>query len=126
MSDNPAGLAASVRGLGAHLVAMAQVRLELLVIEITEERARLSRLLLSAVLAFFFLGFGALALAMLLTVLWWDTQRYLALAVLCAFFLGAGCVCLVAVLRIRGDGSRLFAASLAELVRDRDALDKKS
>ena len=71
-------------------------------------------------------GVFALALAMLLTVLWWDTQRYLALAVLCAFFLGAGCVCLVAVLRIRGDGARLFAASLAELARDRDALDKKS
>lgn len=125
-SARPASLIARVRQLGSHVLKLAQVRLELLVVEIEEERARLARLLVLGGCAFFFLGFGTLALALLLTVLWWDTQRLLPLAVLSAFFLGGALVCIVGCWRAHSAGSRLFAASLIELARDREALDGSS
>jgi len=122
-APRPAGLAASLQHLVAQGLALVQVRLELLAVEIEEERSRLARLLTASVFAFFLLGFGALSLAMLLTLIFWDTQRYLALAVLCAAFLGGGAVCLVICLRLVRQGSRLFGASIAELAQDRAALE---
>lgn len=113
---------ASLRGVLAHGLSLAQVRLELLAVEVEEERNRLGTLLAYGLMAFFFLGFGALALAVWLTVVWWDTHRLLPLAVLTALFLGLGVGCAVACWRAVTRGSRLFASSLAELALDRDAL----
>lgn len=116
------GLGVSVRRLAATLVAIAQTRLELLATELAEEKLRLGGLLAYAVAAFFFLGFGAVMVALLLTVLWWDTHRLLGLGVFSAAFVLIGLIAALAAARRARQGSRLFAASLAELARDRDAL----
>lgn len=116
------GLAGSLRRLAGTFAAILQTRLELLVTEAQEEKLRLVSLLAYAFAAFFFLGFGVVLLALLLTVLLWDSQRLLALGVFAALFLGAGTVAAIAALRGARAGSKLFAASLAELSRDRDAL----
>ncbi len=113
---------ASVRHLAAHALELARLRLELLAVEIAEERARIARLLVVGLFAFFFVGFGLIALAVLLTVMLWDTQRLLPLAVLTAFFLGAGLMCALLLLRALLRGSSLFAASLTELSADTAAL----
>jgi uncharacterized membrane protein YqjE len=119
-----AGLAASLKRVGAHALSLLQVRLELLATEIEEERSRLSRLLVTGVCAFFLLGFGLLALALLLTVAWWETHRLLPLSLLVGFFLGAGILCALSCARLVWRGSRLFGASLAELAKDRAALER--
>ncbi len=117
-----AGLLARVRGVGATAFAILKTRLELLVTEVEEEKLRLASMLAYAAAAFFFLGFGAIFLALFVTVLLWDSQRLLALGIFTAVFLTVGAVATFAVVRLARRGSQLFAASMAELAEDCEAL----
>lgn len=119
------GLGARLRGMGATVLAILQTRLELLATEFQEEKVRLGGLLAWAAAAFFFLGFGAVLLALFLTVLLWDSHRLLALGVFTSLFLFIGIVAAVIVARLSRQGSRLFGASIAELAQDREALRDK-
>lgn len=115
-------LSASVRGLAATLIELAQVRLELLSVEAQEEVLRVAGLLAYGAIALVCLALGLGFLAILITVALWDTHRLLALAVFAVLFLLAG---LLAAWRARERvqrGSRLFSASIEELRQDREAL----
>lgn len=111
-----------MRGVLADLLELAQVRLELLAIEAREDIARLATLMVQGVLALVLLSFGLIFLALLCTVLLWDTQRLLALAVFTTLFLGGGAV--LAILAWRGlqRGLRLFRSSIAELRHDQERM----
>lgn len=116
-------LSASVRGLAATLIELAQVRLELLSVEAQEEVLRVAGLLAYGAIALVCLALGLGFLAILITVALWDTHRLLALAVFTVLFLLAG---LLAAWRARERvqrGSRLFSASIEELRQDREALE---
>ncbi len=118
----PPGLFASARGLLGSAAALLHNRLELLGVELAEERARLLSMLAYGGAAFLCLAAGLVFLSVFLTVLLWDSNRLLALGVFSALFLGAGIATLLVALSLARGGSRLFSASLAELRRDRDAL----
>jgi uncharacterized membrane protein YqjE len=118
-SSSRGGLLASLRGLAATGLALLQTRLELLTVEIQEEKARTLGLIMYSIAAALLLGAGAIFLAVLVTVLLWESNRLLALGVFAALFLGAGFVCLLAARRLARTPSSLFVASLAELVKDR-------
>lgn len=120
--DRKPRLAASLRGFLDAGLATAQTRLELLVVEAQEEKLRLSRLLLNLVLAALLLGFGAVFLTIFITVLFWDEHRLLALGLATVTLFGAGLFTASTAASELRRGSRLFAASLAELARDREAL----
>lgn len=118
-SSSRGGLLASLRGLAATGLALLQTRLELLTVEIQEEKARTLGLVMYGIAAVVLLGAGAIFLAVLITVLLWESNRLLVLAVFSALFLGAGFVCLLSARRLANTPSSLFVASLAELVKDR-------
>ncbi len=118
-------LADSLRGFLDAGLATAQTRLELLSVEVQEEKLRLSGLILNVVLCALLLGFGAVFLALFLTVLFWEGHRLLALGLATLAFLGGGLFAAGNAARELKRGSRLFAASLAELARDREALRRK-
>lgn len=123
MSETPPPLARSLRGLVGTVLGLAQVRLELLSVEAREEALRLGEILLYGAIAFTLLSVGIVFVAILLTVLLWETQRLLALAVFATLFLTTGAIAAVfARSRIR-QGSRLFAESIRELSQDRAQLD---
>ena len=117
-----AGLFASLKGLFGTSLALVQNRLQLLGVELAEERLRLLSLLTYGAIALICLSAGLVFLAVLLTVLLWDSHRLLALGVFSALFLGAGIATLLMTLSYARAGSALFKASLAELARDRAAL----
>lgn len=121
-SASRAGLYASLKGLLGSGTALLKNRLELLGVELAEERGRLLALLLWGAVAFAGLAAGLAFLAVLITVLLWENNRLLALGVFSALFLGAGFYALSMVSRLARSGSKLFAASLAELERDGAAL----
>jgi uncharacterized membrane protein YqjE len=121
----PRSTAGSLRSMAAAALALLQVRLGLLAVEVQEERVRVGALLGWGAAAFFFLGFGSVFLGLMLTVLWWDSHRVVALAVFSAVFLCAGAFAAVTVRRLSRLGSQLFAASLEGLRRDREALQPK-
>ena len=119
------GLLASLRNLLATAIAVLQTRLELFATEFEEEKIRLGAVLWFGLVAFFFLGFGVVFLALTLTVLLWDSHRLLVLTVATALFLVVGLIALAAARRQSRAGSRLFASSLAELAQDRAAVERQ-
>lgn len=115
-------LGSRLRAHAAGALGILQTRLELLATEVQEEKIRLGSLLAYAAAAFFFLGFGAVLLALFLTVLLWDSHRLLALGIFTAVFLAIGLIAALAAARLGRQGSRLFAASISELAQDREML----
>lgn len=116
------GLLASLKTLTLTLVGVVQTRLALLSTDVAEERARLTAILISAMVALFCLGVGLVLLAILIVVMFWETQRILTLALLTAVFLAAGAgLWAVAMHKLRSK-PRLFDASIGELAKDREYL----
>lgn len=116
---------ASLRGLLATALALLQTRFELLSTELEEEKLRLLGLLAYGAAAFFLINAGIVFLAIFLTLLWWE-NRLLVIGGCMAVFLSCGSAALFLARRQIQGGSRLFAASLAELKQDREALQGKS
>lgn len=115
-------LANSLRGLVGTVLTLARLRLDLLSVEAQEEMARVGGLLLYGALAVIGLSLGVGFLAILITVLLWDSHRLLALAVFATLFGTLGTVAALAASRRARQGTRLFAASLDELRQDRERL----
>ncbi|CAG4884627.1 Putative membrane protein YqjE [Georgfuchsia toluolica] len=122
MSEPRRSLLDSTRTLLDTALGLLQTRVELLVTEIEEEKTRLLSTLVFGATAFVLLGFGLIFLAITVTVLLWDDHRLLALVLLSAAFLGGGGIALFLTIRTVRQRERLFAASLAELKKDRAAL----
>lgn len=117
-------LAESLHGIIDAGLQTAQTRLELLAVELQEEKLRLTGLALNTVLAGLLLGFGLVFLMIFLTVLFWEEHRLLALGISTAVCLVGGLIAASNAGRAFRSGTKLFSASLAEFARDRAALRK--
>lgn len=112
----------SLRRLGASLLALGRIRLELFSIEFQEEKQRVASLAFWAVLSALAVGFAGVFLALALTVWLWETHRLVVLALATLAWVG---LAIFGVMRVKGlaaRGSTLFESSLAELRRDEAAL----
>jgi uncharacterized membrane protein YqjE len=113
----------SLRRLGAAVVALGRIKLELLALGWQEEKARIAQMVVLAILGSLLAGFALLALAITITVALWDTPyRMLALAIFTAL-LGAGT--LVSIWRVAAllrAPSPWLATAVSELQRDEAAL----
>lgn len=117
----PAGLFTSLRGVFDTVLGIAGTRFELIGIEIAEEKERLVALLVTAAAAVFAFAFAVLLLTLLVVAAFWD-NRLIALAI-CALVYAAIGAWLVMRLRTQLESrSSMFAATIAELAKDRDAL----
>jgi uncharacterized membrane protein YqjE len=120
------GLFESLRTLSVSLVGIVHTRLDLLSTDIAEEREHLLTLLLLALVALFLLGVGVVLLALLIVVAFWESHRLLALGGLTGLFLLAGVGTAWLAMHKTRTRPRLFAASLAELSKDRQHLGSGS
>ena len=113
-----AGSAGSLRALGASVLALLRVRIELIVVELKQESLRRQEMLWLAVVAAFFLAAGLLLVAFVVVVLFWDTYRLAAIGGVTLAYLGIGAWALLRFLdRVRSSPPP-FEASLAEFERD--------
>lgn len=119
----PERLAVSLKGFVSSLIEIIHVRLELITVEARDEALRLTELLVYGALAVAFLTFGIAFLAVLLTVLLWDSHRLLVLTLFSTLFITLGGIAAVIARARIAEGTRLFASTLDELKRDRDMLD---
>lgn len=109
-------------GAGAAAIGLLHGHLELLGIELQEQKAASLRQLLYAGLALVFGLLLLFALSVLVLLLCWDSYRLPAIVALCLFH---GLGCLLALWRLRAALRRQtspFSASLEELARDREQL----
>jgi uncharacterized membrane protein YqjE len=116
------GLMVSLRRLGTTLMSVLHTRIELIARELELERMRITRMLLLGVGAIFFFGLGALTFTMFIIVLFWDSQRLVAIGFLTVVYLGIGVALVLIAKGDAGRAKRPFAATLAELKKDREHL----
>lgn len=116
------GLFDSLRTLSVSLVGIVHTRLQLLSVDMAEEREHFTSMLVVGLLALFCFGVGIVLLSILIVAAFWESHRLLALGGLAGLFLvtGAG-VGWFALHKVRTK-PRLFEASLTELVKDRQQL----
>ncbi len=116
------GLFDSVKSLVCTLIAIAHTRMELLSTELEEERMHLYSMLVWAVVALFFAGFGIVLATLFVVLVLWDTHRLVALGIPAVLFLlGAALAWRVVLGKVKAK-PRLLAASMAELSKDREHL----
>ena len=106
----------------ANLLALAQVRVELLTTELSAEVQRAVGVVVWAFVALFFGGLTVLMLALTVIIAVWDEHRLLAAGVFATAFLSVTVVAAYVVRARVRSRPRLLAATLDELRRDRDAL----
>ncbi len=116
---------ASLKQLADTLLAIVHTRLELLSTEFEEARVRLGLMLAYACAALFCLGIAVLLLVVFVIAWFWDTYRLQSLAGLFGLFVATGLLALNALRRQALGKPRLFAASLAELSKDREQLARR-
>lgn len=116
------GLIAAVRRLGASFFALVHTRIELAATELKRERVRVTRLLLFAVIAVFFLILGAITFTIFVIAIFWDTHRVLATGCLALLYLGIAVGVVLFAKREAARSARPFSASLAQLKKDREEL----
>ena len=112
------GLVDSVRRLLATLVALLQLRADLLVTELEDQLHRLAGLLLWGAIALFCGTLTVLMLAFTLMVVFWDQHRVLTASLLTGGFAVVFLLSLWAVRRRLAARPRLLSATLQELQRD--------
>jgi len=128
MSDQeaaPAGLLAALQRLGTHGLELLQLRLSLLGTELEAEKLRLTQALLRMLVVVLMLGAGLLMLSVTVLLICPEAWRWLAALLLaCGFGLGAWLLWRRVQAEMSAPGG-LFATSLAELQRDRDAMEQR-
>lgn len=116
------GLFESLKTLSVSLVGIVHTRLELLSVDITEERQHQTSMLVLGLVVLFCFGVGIVLLSILIVAAFWESHRLIALGGLAGLFLATGAgVGWFALHKVRTK-PRLFEASLAELVKDRQQL----
>ena len=119
------GLRKAVFGVASSLVGLVRTRLELLALEAADEKSRLLKLLGMAFAALLFLTLAVLVFTVTVAVLFWPTEdRYLALGLLAAFYGIVGVALLLVVRHGLVYGAPPFAATLEELGRDAELLER--
>jgi uncharacterized membrane protein YqjE len=120
------GLLGSLRGLADGMVGSVHDRLQLLAIELEEEKDRLIQILvwLAAIAA---LGFLALIFASLVLVfVFWETARVAVVVGLAAAYIIGFVAVLMAFRRYLARQPKPFAATLNELQEDRACIREES
>ena len=121
-TDHQAGLAASLRRLLGSFVGVAWTRFDLLSVEFAEERLNLVKLLMVALGAIFCLQMGVILGVVFLVLAVGQENRVLALGIAAAALLLAGIGGTFYLVRWLKTRPPLFAATMAELRKDRERL----
>lgn len=118
-------LRTSVFGVAASLVGLLRTRLELLALEAGNEKLRLLKTLGLAFGALLFLTLAVLVFTVAIAVAFWPTEdRYVALGWLAAIYGVIGVALFSLVRRELLEGPLPFSATLEELGRDADLLER--
>jgi uncharacterized membrane protein YqjE len=119
-----ASLMDSAKRMLATVIALVHTRLELFTTEIEEEIQRAASILLWGLVALFFGSLTVLMIAFTVIIVFWDDHRVLAAVLVTATFLLMTLIFgLLARARLKAK-VRFMAASIEELKRDREALDR--
>ena len=112
----------SLNKLGGAFVGLLQGHLELLGIEVQEEKSRLLRLFLLSGVALILLLLILMGLSTAIVIAFWDTHPIAAILVLCALYAVVLAVCISRALVLAKETAAPFQATVEELARNRERL----
>ena len=121
-SGTAAGLRGALARAGAATIELVRTRIELASLEFVEQREHAKRNVVLAVVAGAFLAFAVLSASALVVLVFWETHRVAAVAGVTAFHALVGVVALLRLRAAQRTAPPPFAATLAELERDRQWL----
>jgi uncharacterized membrane protein YqjE len=113
-----------VRRILSSLFSIMQSRLELIGIELAEEKDRLLAILFLGVAAMMLATMALIALTALIAIMFWDTYRWQALAVITAVYALAAVFCGVKARNGLHHAPVVFEATLSEFKKDREMFRK--
>lgn len=115
----------SVRELARSVLAIVQTRARLAATELEEQVVRLVEIALWFALALLLLGVALVFVSVLIVFAYWDSNRMLAAGLLAALYFVAGlAAALVTRARLR-ERPVFLAATLGEMGKDLESLDRK-
>jgi uncharacterized membrane protein YqjE len=117
-------LLSSIKNLVATGASIAKTRLELLSVDVQIARSQFLQSFVMIVSALFFLFFGLLMLALLIVIYNWESDRLMALSLLAGAFLAIGMILAALVIQSLRTMPKLFEASIAELAKDAEELNR--
>jgi len=117
-------LLSSIKNLVSTGASIAQTRLELLSVDAQIARNKFISLLVLIICTLFFLFFGLVMLALLIVIYSWEADRVFALTLLTGTFLSIGVIMALVVIQSLRKMPKLFEASISELAKDREELDR--
>jgi uncharacterized membrane protein YqjE len=116
------GILDSFRACVATTASLVRTRLEIISVELEEQREWLQNLLLLAVAGVFFVSMGLVLVTLFVVMLFWETHRTAVLGGFSALYLGIGIWAILALKSKLGARPKLFSATTAELAKDEDQL----
>jgi uncharacterized membrane protein YqjE len=120
----PRGMLNSLRSIGPALIGLLRTRLELLGIELADEKERAARMAMLGALALLFAGLALLMVNVLVLAWFWDSHRYLAIIGLVVAYGGIALLCVLRLQTAVASRPLMFEATLAELKADVEALNR--
>ena len=110
------------RELARTLLSFAETRARLAATELEEQSIRVVEILLWLALALFFLFAALLFIAIVILLLFWDSNRLLAASLVAALFSGVSMISFLVVRARMRERPKFLEATLAELQRDKERL----
>jgi len=114
--------APSVRKMGSALAGLVQGHLELVGIELQEERTRVFKLFLLASISLILGLLILVGLSAAIVIAFWDSNPIAAILVLCAIYAVVLAVCVSRAIRLAKASASPFQATIEELARNRERL----
>jgi uncharacterized membrane protein YqjE len=113
-----------LRRILSSVFAILQTRLELIGIELAEEKDRLLGVLFLGLAAMMLATMALIALTALIAIAFWDTYRWQALAGITAVYAIAAIACALKARSGLHNAPMVFEATLAEFEKDREIFHK--
>jgi uncharacterized membrane protein YqjE len=113
-----------LRRIFGSVFAILQTRLELIGIELAEEKDRLLGVLFLGLAAMMLATMALIALTALIAITFWDTYRWQALAGITAVYAIAGLACALKARNGLRNAPMVFEATIGEFEKDRDVFRK--
>lgn len=107
-------------------LGLLQTRLELVGIELAEEKERLMGVLFLGLAAMMLATMALVSLTVLVAIAFWDTYRWQSLATITALYALAGIVCALRARAGLREAPTMFEATLTEIEKDRELFRGKS
>jgi uncharacterized membrane protein YqjE len=120
------GVMDSIRSFLASWVAVIKTRVEIISVEIEEQREWIEQLLLLAVGAAFCLSLGMILLTLFVVVLFWESHPLVVLGAFTILYLGGGIALWLTLRQKIRNKPRIFSTTSAELGKDYTALQPRT